>query len=242
METLTALTVGGWAERSLRAILVLEKYDIHPHKDQDLSLEEACSQRGLDVAQLTAELQQATAPRHAAEGDWAGMPLSALTAHLVKRHHEYLKLELPRLRKKLAFMTSRHGERDNNLLIRLNDVYVALHDELDGHLRKEEMILFPLIESYERSQKAGVPAQRFHCGSVMGPITVMEHEHANATDALQQLRQITNNYTPPSYACPNFRGVWASLAELDADLVEHIRLENGFLHPRAAKLESELFA
>lgn len=242
MTTQTAVNVGQWAERSLRVILILDSYGIHPHKDQHSTIEDACRERGLNPAIVLAELERAAAPRVTMEGDWDNIPLHELTAHLVRRHHEYLKLELPRLRAKLAFMTSRHGERDNNLLNRLSEVFNPLADELDDHLKKEEMILFPLIESYERSKIDGTPARRFHCGSVMGPITVMEHEHADATQALQALREITGNYTPPSYACPNFRGVWATLAEFDADLTEHIRLENGFLHPRGARLETELFA
>ena len=70
----------------------------------------------------------------------------------------------------------------------------------------------------------------------------MEHEHREATALLAQMREITRDYVPAGYACANFRAVFHSLEELEADLLEHIRLENDFLHPRAVELEQRMLA
>ena len=242
LATPTTTTVGSWAERSLRAVLILERYGIDQHKEEALPLEEACRAHNANPEQVAAELEAATAERRPAAGDWEQMPLDELTSHIVRRHHEYMKLELPRLRKKLDFMTARHGERDNSLLNRLHEVFLEIQGDIEQHLMKEEMVLFPAIEAMARAERANAGRPAFHCGSVQGPIFVMEHEHRMVIDALENMRRITNNYTPPDYACPNFRGVWHTLQEMDADLVEHIRLEDGFLHPRAKQLEAGLAA
>ncbi len=233
-------TVGDWTARNFRCVLVVEKYGIDFHTEAEVALEEACRQRGLDAAAVLAELEAAAAPRQAAELDWNTMTVKELISHIVDRHHEYLKLELPRLRARLDRMASRHGERDGALLNRLHAVYVALQEDLQMHLHKEEMILFPAIERYEWCAKRGEAPGRSPFGTVMNPIGMMEREHDHVVELLRQMREITRDYVPADYACANFRGVFASLAELDADLLQHIHLENDLLHPRAEALEKAL--
>lgn len=238
--SLAAGTVGDWTSRSFRCVVVIEKFGIDFHTDADAPLEEACRQRGLDPAVVQAELEAAAQPRVAVEKDWAAMSLRELIAHIIVRHHEYLKLELPRLRARLDRMASRHGERDGALLARLHAVYCELQADLDGHLHKEEVILFPVIERYEAAAKLGQPMPPPPFGTVRNPIGVMEREHDAVKEMLARMREITRDYVPAGYACANFRAVFASLEELEADLMEHIRLENDILHPRAAAVEKAL--
>ncbi len=238
--SLAAGTVGDWTSRSFRCVVVIEKYGLDFHTEADLPLDEACRIHGVDPAVVLAELEAAAAVRVAVEKDWAAMPLRELIAHIIVRHHEYLKLELPRLRARLDRMASRHGERDGALLTRLHAVYCDLQSDLEGHLHKEEMMLFPVIERYEAAARLGQPVPPPPFGTVMNPIGVMEREHEAVKSMLAQMREITRDYVPADYACANFRGVFASLAELEADLIEHIHLENDILHPRAAAVEKSL--
>lgn len=240
--SLAAGTVGDWTSRSFRCVVVIEKFGLDFHTEADLPLEVACANRGLDAAVVRAELEAAAAVRVPVVKDWAAMPLRELTAHIIQRHHEYLKLEIPRLRARLDRMASRHGERDGALLARLHAVYCELQADVEGHLHKEEMILFPVIERYEAAATQGqlMPPPPF--GTVMNPIGVMEREHDAVKEMLAKMREITRDYVPADYACANFRGVFASLEELEADFFEHIHLENDILHPRAAALEKSLRA
>ena len=73
-------------------------------------------------------------------------------------------------------------------------------DELDGHLAKEEMILFPLIRNLIGGHSA-TGKQVFHCGSVQNPIRVMLQEHDSAGEGLVQIRRLTGGYVPPADAC-----------------------------------------
>ncbi len=235
-------TVGEWTSRNFRCVLVVEKYGIDFHTEADVLLEDACAALGLDAGAVLADLEKAAAPRTAVEGDWAGMGLRELAAHIIGRHHEYLKLELPRLRARLDRMAARHGERDGALLSRLHAVYCDLQQELELHLHKEEMILFPVIGRYEDAATRGQTAPPPPFGTVRNPIQMMMREHDSALGALRRMREITRDYAPADYACANFRAVFESLVELEGDLLEHIRLENNFLFPRAAELERTLLA
>jgi len=68
----------------------------------------------------------------------------------------------------------------------------------------------------------------------------MEYEHDNAAQALEQLRQLTNDYTPAEDACPTTRALLDALQTLEKDLHLHIHKEDNILHPRAIALEERV--
>ena len=80
-----------------------------------------------------------------------------------------------------------------------------------------------------------LPASPF--GSVRNPIGMMENEHARVEELLKSMRAAARDYAAPDYACANFRAVFNTLKELEADVHEHIRVENDILHRRAEALE-----
>jgi regulator of cell morphogenesis and NO signaling len=67
----------------------------------------------------------------------------------------------------------------------------------------------------------------------------MEQEHDDAGAALERIRRVTRNYTPPEWACPTFRGLYHGLLQLEQDMHQHVHLENHILFPRAATLAGE---
>ena len=69
------------------------------------------------------------------------------------------------------------------------------------------------------------------CGGVANPIHQMEHEHDGAGALLVNMRQTTANDTSPDDACQTFSALYDALEALEADLHEHIHLENNVLFP-----------
>jgi len=65
----------------------------------------------------------------------------------------------------------------------------------------------------------------------------MEYEHESAGRALAQMRHLTLDYYIPEEACNTYRALFAALIELEADLHQHIHLENNILFPRAVAME-----
>jgi regulator of cell morphogenesis and NO signaling len=68
---------------------------------------------------------------------------------------------------------------------------------------------------------------------------MMELEHDDADRALERIRELTNRYAIPAYACPTYKALMDGLRELEMDLHMHIHLENNILFPRALQLEPE---
>jgi regulator of cell morphogenesis and NO signaling len=196
------------------------------------TLAEACQQRGIDPQAFLAQLETYATTAAVPDVNWTALSLTELADHIERLHHAYLHAELPRLEKLVTKVAAVHGEKEPGLL-QIKDVFLAVSAELATHLMKEEQILFPLIRQLESSET--LPA--FHCGTIANPVTQMEFEHDEAGAALAQLRQLTDDYTPPDWACNTYRAMLDALATFEQDMHQHIHKENNVLFPRAIALE-----
>ncbi len=239
MRTVPETTVRDIATTSPAAVQVFEKYHIDYCCGGNRAFAEVCGERGLAPETVLAEVALA-GPAASSPRDWLDASLTELIAHIVSRHHGYLKRELPALEARSQKVLAKHGAKYSQTLSRLHEVFLRLKDELDLHLQKEEMILFPAIEALEAAEAARRAPAPLPFGTVRNPIRMMEHEHGSAGEALAALRSLTDNYAAPGDACTTFLALYQGLAELERDLHTHIHLENNILFPRAAELEQRL--
>ncbi|MDX2228194.1 MAG: iron-sulfur cluster repair di-iron protein [Leptolyngbyaceae cyanobacterium bins.349] len=198
------------------------------------TLDEACRQRGIDPQRFLAQLEDYAASDTAPEVNVADLSLTELADHIERIHHAYLYEELPRLEKMVTKVAAVHGEKEPRLA-QIRDIFLALSAELNTHLMKEEQVLFPIIRRLETSE--ALPS--LHCGTVVKPITCMESEHDGAGVALAQLRQLTDDFTPPEWACNTYRALLGALLTFEQDMHQHIHKENNVLFPRAVLLEQQ---
>jgi regulator of cell morphogenesis and NO signaling len=200
------------------------------------TLQEACNRKALpsdQVLELLAAL--GTEPTPDQEPDAGAMTLGNLIEHILEAHHQYLRRELPRLGAMLQKVERVHGDRNERLAAMLS-VFEAFTLELNQHMMKEEEILFPAIARME-STGAEVAA----CfGSVANPIARMEAEHDDAGNALEQLRALSDGFTPPEWACNTYRALLDGLHDLEGNMHAHVHKENNILFPKAIRLEAAL--
>jgi iron-sulfur cluster repair protein YtfE (RIC family) len=69
------------------------------------------------------------------------------------------------------------------------------------------------------------------------PIRQMESEHDQAGAALARLRELTDGFETPAWACNTYRALLDALTSLERDMHLHIHKENNVLFPRALELE-----
>jgi len=196
------------------------------------TLAEACTKRGIDPQAFLKELETFAATEPAPEVDLTALSLTELVEHIERLHHAYLHTELPRLEAMVTKVAKVHGNKEPRLA-QVRDLFLALSAELATHMMKEEQVLFPMIRQLE----ASVTLPQFHCGSVANPIHRMEFEHDEAGTALAQLRQLTDDYTPPEWACNTYRALLDALAYFEQDMHQHVHKENNVLFPQAIVLE-----
>jgi regulator of cell morphogenesis and NO signaling len=233
-------TVGEIAAENPSATRIFEKYHVDFCCGGQKKLGDACRELGISTEQVLAELDRAGTTQGRPERDWTKASLTALIEHIVATHHEYLKAELPRLDQMLSKVLQAHGERHGESLNALAATLSALADELEAHLRKEEMVLFPYITRLESYRNAGIEPPPPPFGSVNNPIHMMLAEHDSAGRALQEMRRVTSGYTVPPDGCATYSTLFQGLQELETDLHTHIHLENNIVFPKAVRLENSL--
>jgi regulator of cell morphogenesis and NO signaling len=238
MQLASHQTVSEIAAGSLSAVRVFEQYGIDYCCGGNRPLEEVCLEKGLTAASVLEQLEAAAATGTNHGTDWNSAPLRDLIRHIVTKHHGYLKMELPRIAERLQKVMRVYGVQDAAVLAPLPQLFKDLRQEMEQHMHKEEVVLFPFIERYEACLLAGQSIPPVPFGSIANPIRMMEREHDSAGDALRQIRESTNGYAVPAHACITYRSLLDGLREMEEDLHMHIHLENNILFPRAIAMEN----
>lgn len=235
--TISTQTVREIALEQPSSIRVFEEYGIDYCCGGRKPLTEACAARNIVVDEVIAALERAVQTPEPKGDDWNSQPLSALARHIVQTHHAYIARETPRLQQLAARVVSRHGDTKPEL-VTIQNKLAQLSEELAHHCAKEEVVLFPYVQKLESAiaTRSELPHGCF--GSVTNPIAMMTQEHDVAGALLADLRELSNNFTPPVGACPTFHAFYIGLSEFEQDLHRHIHLENNILFPRAVALEA----
>lgn len=238
MSTTAEKTIGELAAESGAAARVLEQLGIDYCCGGRRTLEQACGAAGIPLEEATEALALAAEAAQAAQPDrdWTRTPLADLIGHIRGTHHAFTRAEIARLEPLFDKVVSVYGARHAEL----TGMRAAFHDlaaELSTHLMKEEMVLFPYIVRLEEAALENSLPAPAPFGSVRNPIAMMAAEHDGAGEALRQLRSASIGYTAPIDACLSFQTLYQALAAFEADLHQHIHLENNILFPRAIELE-----
>lgn len=204
------------------------------------SLREACQSANLRIDEVLDLLEKADlATRLAAKPrNWQAEPLASLIEYIQNTHHKYTREEIARLGPLFEKVCSVHGKNHSELL-EVREIFHGVAQELNSHMMKEEMILFPYVLGMEASASRNAQIVRPPFGSVQNPISMMEHEHDSAGKALRAMNEATSGYSAPSDACVSYQTLYRALAAFEADLHQHIHLENNILFPRAVALENQ---
>lgn len=226
------------------ATRIFEKLGIDYCCGGNRTLGDACRLANRSFEEVVGSLAAAAATPSAAismADDWQQQRLAALSRHIVETHHTFTRNELTRLEHLLDKVCSVHAENHAELGS-VQRLFEVLKADLLPHMLKEEKILFPYVEELEMAAMDGAPYPQPFFGSVQNPVQMMMNEHDAAGDLLRQLRDVTSNYTPPADACISYRTLYQALADFEADLHQHIHLENNLLFPRAVEMEAALAA
>lgn len=146
------------------------------------------------------------------------MNVPSLIDHILARYHEQHRRELPAI-----IALARKVERVHRDVpaapLGLADTLERLSEEMESHMRKEELVLFPAM-------RGGVQE------GIGEPIAVMRADHENHAGTIQRIEELAGNFAVPDGACISWRNLYAAAEKFCADLLEHIRVENDILFPK----------
>jgi regulator of cell morphogenesis and NO signaling len=217
-------TLAALVSEDPRRARVLESFglDYCCHGGRPLAV--ACDDAGVDVEAVVAAFDGLVDEPDPSDTAWTDLGLVELAAHIVRVHHEYLWEELPALEALAAKVLGAHGARHPELA-EVQRLVTELRADLEPHLRKEELVLFPAVAQVVAGE------HDFPFGSIANPVRMMQVEHERAGELLDALRTVTNQYEVPGDGCASYRSLYERLAALEADTHLHIHKENNVLFP-----------
>ncbi len=234
-------TIGSIVAEDIRKADVFKEFNIDFCCGGKKSIDEACKENNIDSSAVIEALQKMDNYEVKPEEDYNSWELDALVGHILNVHHSYVSQALPILDEYAAKVAEVHGDSHPEVL-EIYNYYRAVAQELRMHMHKEEEILFPYINQIAIAKRTGQHLASSPFGTVRGPINMMESEHVSAGNALDAIKKLSNNYTPPEDACNTFRALYSKLNEFESDLHRHIHLESNILFPKAIKIEEELMS
>jgi regulator of cell morphogenesis and NO signaling len=207
-----------------KASEVFKEYNIDFCCGGNRSLKEAIGEQKLNELEVLGKLDRAyeEVRKFADQADFREMSPSELIDYIVNMHHAYVKKILPELSELTAKILRVHGPNHGDLF-KVHKLFHSLKTELEQHLIKEEEILFPMIKEYDSGQSKGLPER------ITAVLMETEDEHESAGGVLKELRKITRDYKVPEDGCSTYCKTFDKLQELEADLFQHIHLENNIL-------------
>lgn len=232
-------TIGELVANDYRKAEVFKKYGLDFCCGGKKTLHDACSSKGLDIVQIEKELQILDSISDLPSEDYSSWDLSFLADYILNTHHKYVKRAIPIIYEYVVKVSNVHGERHPEANV-IAEKFLMITDELNRHMCKEEDVLFPYIKHLSIAADNGMKIESSPFGTLKNPINMMEHEHDVVGKLMDEIRILTNNYTPPADACTTYKLSYAKLKEFEDDLHKHIHLENNILFPKAIELEKEL--
>ncbi|MBC7567646.1 MAG: iron-sulfur cluster repair di-iron protein, partial [Pedobacter sp.] len=232
-------TIGEIVNKDYRKAQVFKRYGIDFCCGGKKTIAEVCKTKGIDTTQLEKDLEVMSDEAYSSENDYLKWDTNFLVDYIINTHHRYVKDNTGFIKELANKVAKVHGVQHPEA-IKIASIYSEVADDLLLHLEKEEKILFPFIKELVRVEADGSVMPESLLGNVANPIQMMEAEHEKAGEALQMIREITQNFTLPADACNSYMILYKKLDEYENDLHRHVHLENNVLFPKAIDLQAKL--
>jgi regulator of cell morphogenesis and NO signaling len=224
-----------------RTSYVFQKYNIDYCCGGKLPLRAICELRGLKTEDIKKELHDSMRVIQLCSSiNFSKWSIDFLIDYIINVHHSYIIDSFPKICDTVKRFTDGHVSKYPHLKELLKCVY-ALRNELLPHIEEENQIIFPYIKQIVHAYESREPYAGLLVRTLRKPVeNMMRHEHEYVRKYIHNIRELTNNYTPPASSCITHKVAFSKLKELDADLIQHIHLENNILFPKAIEMEKQL--
>lgn len=146
-----------------------------------------------------------------------------LTRYIESRYHARHREQLPKLASIAATIEAVHAGHDK-VPAGLAEIFRRLIGEMEVHMKKEELMVFPQI------RKGGSPG-------LAALLVMMRADHDDQDSEAVEIRRLTDGLTLPEDACSSWATLYAETDQFLTDLAEHFRLENDVLFPQFERKE-----
>ena len=230
-------TIGEIVAKDYRTARVFKSYGLDFCCGGKRNLLVACTEKGIDFKALEQELSVLQAIPSTLQNNYRDWSTDFLLDYITNKHHAYVRKHIPPITAFSEKVARVHGQLHPETIAIFHS-WTELSEELISHLLKEEKIVFPAIKNLTARSEKSLSLTTLE--KIGAPLQMMETEHERAGDLMRHIRQLSNNYTPPEGACTTYRILFQMLEEFEADLHEHVHLENNVLFPRIEELRKNI--
>jgi len=224
-------TVGEIAASDMRKAEVFKKLGIDFCCGGKKTLKEAAASVGISDQKLKEHLAEADQVTVASPTlGFNSWDIAFLADYIKNIHHRYVREFGPIIEQLADKVALRHGIDSPQLIVLAQNLHPFMA-ELYAHVDKEEEQLFPLTKDFSSLDKQ----------QVSDIIDYLRKEHEDAGEELVRFRQITKDYELPAHACNSYTYLFERLQAFEADLLQHVHLENNILFPKIIKAYREKF-
>jgi regulator of cell morphogenesis and NO signaling len=219
---------------------IFKKYDINL-SPTDLTLQQACKQKGLNVDEVKNSLSNAIQNINISTSihfeEWK---IDFLIDYIRNIYHQYAKQRLPIIKSELEDLAI--TETSTFLKVEATKViFTELYNLLITHINNQETSVFPYIKQIYSAWSKKESYGALLVKTLRKPIEkVITNEHVKLANLVNEVRKTTNDYRLADETNISLNIIMQQLEELDNNLVQHIHLEKNILFPKAILIEKEL--
>ncbi len=199
------------------------------------SLAEACAKKGVETAIVAEKLTQLPWQTTSSGENYREWTPDLLINYIEQTHHRFVRSKTEEIAAYARKVAGVHGERHPEN-VEIYHKFVSLGHELLNHLEAEENTVFPLIKKVAELRKSCQDVDQDLMDELRRQLDLMEDDHEGAGKLIAEIRELSNDFTPPAEACTTYRILYQNLAGFEEDLHKHVHLENNILFRKAQAL------
>ncbi len=230
-----AETIGEIVAADFRTAQVFESHGIDFCCGGKIALATACTEKGLDLATITRELEELQREPADRSRNYSSWPLPFLIDYIFTIHHAYLKENMEQIAADTRKIASVHGAHHPEV-IRIATIFDKIAIDLAAHMKEEDEVFFPAVKRADAAGMAGTTPDARDRETIRVSVLTFYRDHEEIGEAVHSISHLSNEFSIPDDVCTTFMITYRKLKELADDLHKHVHLENNILFPKAAQL------
>ena len=225
------------------AAVVFDKYRLDFCCSGDQVLQDAIKQANIAVDFLLEDLEMAISGETEANVDFTTLSVSEVDELTRTWYHRFRNEYHDFLRHKISEISTLSQKVQNEIaddrLPLIRELIMSMFNHLAPHMLSEEKVLFPYLEYMEHTLNKGKIPKPASFGKLKKSVSVMLDDHEASAGQLDELTELTNNYTCDQKDNALLCDFFDQLKALDQNLRMHIFIENNVLFKKARALEEQ---
>lgn len=221
---LNSTTVSDIVALNYHAAGVFREYGINFCCGGDITLQEACEQKGISAEEVTGQLMRTLTGEESRGDNYQEWSPGSLIDHIENTHHRFVRQKTREIAAYAQKVAHVHGQR-HPWNVTIYQEFMDLSEELIDHLEEEEKTVFPLIRQIEDQHKQGQPIDREAARRLYSELERLHEDHEGAGHIMASISKASNGFTPPEDACNTYRILYRNLAGFEEDFHKHVQLE-----------------